>query len=112
MRESSSVASLKSLKNLSLLCKDRVRAGTRHKNAFEAQRKALTLPPTVAHFDDSLSTFLSCDALGVSLGLVLLINDRENTDRRVAYASLLLTLAERAYFVRERAACVIWAAKH
>ena len=81
--------------------------------AFEQLRKALTSPPTLSHFDDSLPTMVTCDASGIAIGAVLSQINHNNVERPVAFASRVLSSAERAYSAGEREALAcIWAAEH
>lgn len=64
-------------------------------------------------FDDGRATYVSCDASEVALWAVISKNNSEGLKRPIAYASITLTLTERAYSVRKREALAcIWAAEH
>lgn len=79
--------------------------------AFEAIRGAVSSTSTLATFDSSLQTQLHVDASGDGLGAVLCqIYPADNSTRVVAYASRLLTPAERRYTNTERELLAIeWA---
>lgn len=76
----------------------------RNQETFEAVCKALTSPLTLANFDDSLDTYMMCDATAPALGAILSQKDRESVERLVAYSNLPLTLTERAYSIGEQKA--------
>ncbi len=69
----------------------------------------LTSPPTLAHFDLSSPTLVTCDASAVAVGAVL-SQLHDGIERPIAFASRALSSAEQKYSVGEREALAcIWA---
>ena len=76
-------------------------------NAFEEIRNSMSTNATLAHFSLSKDVVLQVDASGLGLGAVLLQPDEEKSLRPVAYASRVLTPAERNYSNIEREALAL-----
>lgn len=78
--------------------------------SFELLKARIAAPPTLAHFDTSAEeTLVTCDASAVALGACL--SQRVNgVERPVAFASRVLSPAERNYSASEREALAcLWA---
>ena len=77
--------------------------------SFDAIKRMLASPPTLAHFDATAPTIVTSDSSGYALGACLsqIQNGRE---RPVAFASRTLSSAERKYSASEREALgALWA---
>lgn len=82
--------------------------GTEQQAAFTRLKTALTSTPILGHFDDSAPTELRTDASGYGIGAVLIQHSLEE-DHVIAYASRLLSSAERNYSITEREClAVVW----
>ena len=78
--------------------------------AFEQIKAKIAAPPTLAHFDTSAEeTLVTCDASAVALGACL--SQKVNgIERPIAFASRVLSPAERNYSASEREALAcLWA---
>jgi transposase InsO family protein len=77
--------------------------------AFERLKDMIAKPPVLAHFDVEATTIVSCDASGTAIGACL-AQKRKGVERPVAFASRVLSSAERKYSVSEREALAcLWA---
>ena len=79
------------------------------KGAFEQLKARVTSSPVLSHFNPACATFVTVDASGIALGMVLsqLQNGKE---KPTAFTSRALTDTEKAYSVSEREALAcIWA---
>ena len=76
---------------------------------FEEIKRLIASPPVLAHFDASADTFVTADASGHAVGACL--SQRKNgVERPVAFASRVLSPAERKYSASEREAlAALWA---
>ena len=83
-----------------------------HTDAFEALKRKIAAPPTLAHFDPGAQTYVPTDASSHALGAVLSQSDG-HTERPVAFASRTLSPTERKYSTSEREAlAAIFACEH
>ena len=78
--------------------------------AFELIKAKIAAPPTLAHFDTAADeTLVTCDASAVALGACL-SQKINGVERLVAFASRVLSSAERNYSASEREALAcLWA---
>lgn len=84
-----------------------------HDHAFAALKSELVSKRVLSHFDATLPTIVTTDAPAVAIGAVLSQLQRDETERPVAFASRILSSAERNYSVSEREALAcIWACEH
>ena len=70
--------------------------------AFTAAKKALQDDSLLVHYDESKPLILACDASQYGLGAVLSHTMADGTERPVAYASRMLTVAEKNYSQLEK----------
>ena len=66
-------------------------------SAFDEIKQAVANPPVLAHFDISGDTIVACDASDTALGACLLQVSADGQERPVAFASRVLSPAERKY---------------
>ncbi|KAG6451048.1 hypothetical protein O3G_MSEX006918 [Manduca sexta] len=84
--------------------------GSKHNVAFKQIKKLLCSTDVLAHYDMSLETILTCDASAHGLGAVLAQRTRDNHEQVVAYASRVLTPAEKHYSqIHKEALAIIFA---
>jgi len=77
--------------------------------AFDMIKQKIASPPTLAHFDIAADETISCEASGVALG-VCLSQKVGGVERPIAFASRVLSTAERKYSASEREALAcLWA---
>ena len=80
-----------------LLCKDVPWNWTEnHDTAFLAAKEMLVKSPTLVHYDDNLSLYMSCDASAYGCGGVL-FHCIDNNDRPVVFASCSLSKCQKNY---------------
>lgn len=85
--------------------------GPRQRESFEALKKELTQPTTLALYNPEAETKISADASSYGLGAVLLQKTPEGW-KPVAYASRSLTETERRYAqIEKEALAVTWASE-
>ena len=77
--------------------------------AFDTLKQKLISAPILCRPDYNLEFILETDASNTGLGCVLIQRDRDNNDRVIAYASRVLSPAERKFSTTERETlAVLW----
>jgi len=80
--------------------------GDQQQQSFDKSKEMLTSSALLVHYDPTKTLVLSCDASQYSIGAVL--SQVDNSDEKpVAYASRILTNAERNYSQLEKEALAI-----
>ncbi|KII67988.1 Transposon Ty3-G Gag-Pol polyprotein [Thelohanellus kitauei] len=83
-----------------------------HEKAFIEAKRALGENVILTHFDEALPLSLDTDASAYGIGAVLSHVFPDGSERPIAFASRVLTSAERNYSVIEKEAlAIVWAAK-
>lgn len=78
--------------------------------AFERVKKMLCSTEVLAHYDMNLETILTCDASEHGIGAILAQRESGGRERVVAYASRVLTCAEKHYSqIHKEALAIIFA---
>ena len=78
-----------------------------HEEVFSKLKQQLTSNDTLVHYDPGLPLILTTDASEVGLGVVLCHQFPDGRERPVAFASRVLSAAEKRYSVIEREALAI-----
>ena len=80
--------------------------------AFELAKKLITSDEVLTHYDPALPVKLACDASPYGLGAVMSHVMPNNTERPIAYASRMLSSAERNYSqIDKEALALVWGVK-